>query len=160
MGSRAALGLANEIGESADPCAVKGVICMGYPLHAEDDKEKLNDEALKAMTLPSLFISTVNDKTCDSEKLEEILGKDKKAKIVWVEGAEHFRKAKGRKESDVFDEINENLISFCKGVMGDGKKDDEKSDGEKKPGKEDKKRKSEGGDEVEKDEVKKQKTSE
>ena len=144
MGSRAALGLANEIGKADEPFTVKGIICLAYPLHTEDDKEKLNDEPLKALNLPSLFLSTVKDKTCDSEKLEEILAKNSTAKIKWVEGPEHFRKATGRKDTDVFDEMNEIMVSWCKEIMNGGKETGTKNDEEKKEESKDRKRKSEG----------------
>ena len=149
MGSRAALGLANEVGKS-EPYTVKGVICLAYPLHAEDDKEKLNDEPLKALTIPGLFVSTVNDKTCDSEKLEEILAKNSTVKIKWVEEAEHFRKATGRKENDVFNDTNEIIISWCKEIIKGGsengaKKNHDEDEGKKEKGdSKDRKRKSEG----------------
>ena len=146
MGSRAALGLANELGKSDEPCPVKGVVCLSYPLYADDEKEKLNDEPLKAMTLPGLFVNTVGDKASDKEKLEEVLGKNSAVQINWVEGAEHFRKANGRKESDVFDEVNGIVISWCKEQMKGAKEEQEKENGAKTKTKQeskDRKRKSE-----------------
>ena len=145
MGSRAALGLANEIGKSDTPCCVKGVVCLSYPLYADDEKEKLNDEPLKAMSLPGLFVNTVGDKASDKEKLEEILGKNSAVQINWVEAADSFHKANGRKESDVFDEVNDIVISWCKEQMKGAKEDEEKENGAKtEPESKDRKRKSQG----------------
>ena len=145
MGSRAALGLVNEVGKSDDKCSVKGAVCLSYPLYADEEKEKLNDEPLKSLTLPGLFVNTVGDKASDKEKLDEVLGKKSNVQINWVEGAEHFRKANGRKETDVFDEINEIVIAWCKKQMN-GKDDGEKNGEENKTEQDTKgqKRKSEG----------------
>ena len=109
MGSRAAVGLANE----NPPFEVIGVICLSYPLHTEDNRDKLRDEPLKALILPSIFISGTEDKMCDKDKFEKVLEINSKARIKWIEGADHSCKVKGRTESDITEEINESLITWC-----------------------------------------------
>ena len=110
MGSRAAVGLANE----DPPCEVLGVICLSYPLHTEDNRDKLRGEPLKALSLPSIFISGTEDRMCDKDKLEKVLEKNTNSRIKWIEGADHSCKVKGRTEADVTDEVNESLVTWCK----------------------------------------------
>ena len=110
MGSRAAVGLANE----APPCEVLGVICLSYPLHTEDNIDKLRDEPLKALSLPSIFISGTEDRMCDKDKLEKVLEKNTNSRIKWIEGADHSCKVKGRTEAVVTDEVNESLVTWRK----------------------------------------------
>ena len=110
MGSRAAVGLANE----DPPCEVLGVICLSYPLHTEDNRDKLRDEPLKALSLHSVFISGTEDRMCVKDKLEKVLEKNTNSRIKWVEGADHSCKVKGRTEADVSEEINESLVTWCK----------------------------------------------
>ena len=124
MGSRAAVGLAND-NPSQD---IAGVICMSYPLHTEENKDKLRDESIKALDLPSVFISGTEDKMCDKEKLEKALKNNVKASIKWIDGADHSCKVKGRAESDVMEEINENIIAWCKERIKVGIKDVEKTE--------------------------------
>ena len=110
MGSRAAVGLANE----DPPCEILIVICLSYPLHTEDNRDKLRDEPLKALALPSIFISGTEDRMCDKDKLEKILEKNAKARIKWIVGADHSCRVKGRTEADVSEEVNESLVTSCK----------------------------------------------
>ena len=110
MGSRAAVGLANE----DPPSEILGVICLSYPLHVEDNRDKLRDEPLKALALPSIFISGTEDRMCDKDKLEKILENNAKARIKWIVGADHSCKVKGRTEADVSEEVNESLVTWCK----------------------------------------------
>ena len=110
MGSRAAVGLANE----DPPCEVLGVICLSYPLHTEDNRDKLRDEPLKALSLHSIFISGTEDRMCVKDKLEKVLEKNTNSRIKWVEGADHSCKVKGRTEADVSEEINESLVRLKK----------------------------------------------
>lgn len=142
MGSRAALNMANELNAEDGP-ALKGVVAMSFQLHSEDDKEKLNDDQIKALALPALFITTVNDKTCDKALLEKTLQGKSAVKAEWVEGAEHFRKASGRKETDVFDDVNAAVLGWCESLIdGDAAvQKKEKGAGEEKH----RKRKSEDG---------------
>ena len=109
MGSRAAVGLANELSDLGESSSIKGVICLSYPLHTEENKDKLRDEPIKALTLPSLFVSGTIDAMCDKGKLLKVLSKSPKANIEWIKDADHSCKVKGRSESDVIDEINMNM---------------------------------------------------
>ena len=142
MGSRAAVGLANEICESDESYRIKGVVCLSYPLHTERDKVKMRDEPIKALNLPSLFVSGTNDAMCDKEKLEKILSNCPKANIKWIEDADHSCKVKGKKEADVLEDINKHVVSWCKeninshGEVERGKgTNDGKDDGYDKNGK-------------------------
>lgn len=97
-------------------------------------------------------------KTCDPELLERALAGKKRVKVEWVEGPEHFRKAGGRKDTDVFDDVNKIVLEWCKEVMGEGGKGDAENGAEKEKKSEGKKRKS--GDMKEEVESKKAKEDE
>jgi alpha/beta superfamily hydrolase len=68
---------------------VKGLIALGLPTHAEG--RDYHYQFLASCTQPKLFISGTRDQYAPKEQLEEAFGiAAHPAKIVWVDGAEHF----------------------------------------------------------------------
>ncbi len=51
---------------------VSGVICLGYPLCAMGDRNKLRDEVLRALRTPILFVQGTRDSLCPLDLLAEV----------------------------------------------------------------------------------------
>ena len=97
---------------------VEGLIFLGYPLHAMDNKEMLRDEHLYSITRPMLFFAGTRDPLCAMNLLEGVL---KRLRAPWelytVEGGDHsfhVPKSLGETEEMVFGRIVEKSIEWLK----------------------------------------------
>uniref|UniRef100_A0A8C5LL85 KANL3/Tex30 alpha/beta hydrolase-like domain-containing protein n=1 Tax=Leptobrachium leishanense TaxID=445787 RepID=A0A8C5LL85_9ANUR len=112
LGSRAATAVVKSICE-ADDSFVRGLICLSYPLHSRNKKDKLRDEDLLLIRSPVLFVSGSTDEMCDKSLMENIISKmQSPVQTHWVENANHGMSVKGRTIEDVTEEINKNVLSW------------------------------------------------
>src|SRR5438874_5367293 len=51
---------------------VNGLVCLGYPLCAMGNREKLRDEVLRALTTQILFVQGTRDPLCPLDLLESV----------------------------------------------------------------------------------------
>jgi uncharacterized protein len=69
---------------------VRGLICLGYPLCAMGDRDKLRDEVLRALTTPILFVQGTRDALCPLELLEAVRAEMKAPHFLQVvDGGDH-----------------------------------------------------------------------
>jgi len=69
---------------------VDGLICLGYPLCAMDDRSRLRDEVLRALTTPILFVQGTRDSLCQLDLLERVRAEMKAPNFLHtVEGGDH-----------------------------------------------------------------------
>jgi predicted alpha/beta-hydrolase family hydrolase len=83
MGGR----VATHLAAAGEPLA--GLVLLGYPLCGGGDPAKLRAEHLPRIRCPLLFISGTSDELAPRALLEEHVGALSRAKLHWIEGADH-----------------------------------------------------------------------
>jgi predicted alpha/beta-hydrolase family hydrolase len=69
---------------------VDGLVCLGYPLCAMGDRDRLRDEVLRALRTPILFVQGTRDTLCPLDLLEGVRAEMKAPSILHlVEGGDH-----------------------------------------------------------------------
>ncbi len=69
---------------------VNGVICLGYPLCAMGDRNKLRDEVLRSLGRPVLFVQGTRDALGPLDLLEQVRGEmTAPHQLYVVEGGDH-----------------------------------------------------------------------
>jgi uncharacterized protein len=69
---------------------VDGLVCLGYPLCAMDDRTKLRDAVLRALNTPILFVQGTRDPLCPLDLLESVRTEMKAPNFLHVvEGGDH-----------------------------------------------------------------------
>jgi predicted alpha/beta-hydrolase family hydrolase len=99
---------------------VNGLVCLGYPLCAMDDRTKLRDEVLCALRTPILLVQGTRDPLCPLELLERVRTRMKPPNILHVvEGGDHSLvvgkrqlQASGETQEDVDRRILETIARF------------------------------------------------
>ena len=103
MGGRAASMMA------ADGFDCDRLLLLAYPLHPPGQPEKLRDEHLARIKVPTLCFNGTRDSFCTPEIMKKVVSKlGKNFTMHWIEGADHgFKvpKSSGRTQSDVLEEV-------------------------------------------------------
>ncbi|WP_309989019.1 alpha/beta family hydrolase [Paenarthrobacter nitroguajacolicus] len=82
----------------AEGMPARGLVYLGYPLHAPGKPEKLRDEHLYGVTVPMLFLQGTRDTFATPELLEGVVEKiGPTATLQWCEGGDHSFAVKGVK---------------------------------------------------------------
>lgn len=85
MGGRVASQMA-----AAGDLPVRGLVFLGYPLHAPGKKDKLRDSHLYDINLPQLFFAGTRDSLCDLGLLKKVLARIKAApELEIIDGGDH-----------------------------------------------------------------------
>lgn len=116
MGGRMASTAASE--EALE--GVKGLIFLGFPLHAPGKAGIARGEHLKAVNIPMLFIQGTRDKLAQMDLISEVVdGLGDHATMHIVEGGDHsFKvlKRSGRTEEEVMAEMGDAIAAWVKTV--------------------------------------------
>jgi predicted alpha/beta-hydrolase family hydrolase len=92
-------------GAEDDPVPVRGLLLLGYPLHAAGKPEKVRDDHFRRLTAPVLFVSGTRDSLAAKPDLQKSARKVRgKVSWCWLDTADHgFRplKSSGRTLDDV-----------------------------------------------------------
>jgi predicted alpha/beta-hydrolase family hydrolase len=115
MGSRIGCHVAADTGEP-----VRALVCLGYPLAAMGNREKLRDAVLLALRTPILFVQGTRDALCPLELLEKTRKKMKAhSDLFVVEHGDHSLavtktalRASGETQDDVDARILAAIRSF------------------------------------------------
>jgi predicted alpha/beta-hydrolase family hydrolase len=100
--------------------AVAAIICLGYPLCAAGDPQKLRDEVLRALSTPILFVQGTRDPLCPLNLLGDVRPKMMAPnKLHIVDGGDHSLlvtrsqlKMSGQTQDQVDDSILEAIRRF------------------------------------------------
>ena len=77
-------------GAEEDPVAVRGLLLLGYPLHAAGKPEKVRDDHFRRLTVPTLFVSGTRDSLAAPPDLKRSARKVKgKVSWCWLDSADH-----------------------------------------------------------------------
>lgn len=114
MGGRTASMLA------ADGFMMDGLLLFGYPLHPAGKPEKLRDEHLPKITVPTLCFNGTLDELCIVELMEAVLpGLHNTWAMHWLQHADHslnVKKSSGRSNAEVSTEIVEASCGWIDGL--------------------------------------------
>lgn len=92
-------------GAEDDPLTVRGLLLLGYPLHAAGRPAKVRDDHFHRLTVPVLFVSGTRDALAAKPDLQRSARKVKgKVSWCWLDTADHgFKplKSSGRTLDDV-----------------------------------------------------------
>ncbi|MGJ3189964.1 alpha/beta hydrolase family protein [Paenarthrobacter sp. FR1] len=84
----------------AEGMPARGLVYLGYPLHAPGKPEKLRDEHLYGVTAPMLFLQGTRDTFATPSLLEGVVEKiGPTATLQWSEGGDHSFAVKGVKRT-------------------------------------------------------------
>jgi len=123
MGCRAAVQLANQLQERKEPELsdfVVGIICLAYPLHLQDEKEKLRDGPLLTMKMPAFFISGTEDEMAEKKIFEEVLKKMPGSPVIhWLEGVGHSHTSRKAEQLNVEKSVCEAVKSWLTKLVRD-----------------------------------------
>ncbi|MDQ0664407.1 putative alpha/beta-hydrolase family hydrolase [Arthrobacter ulcerisalmonis] len=82
----------------AEGMEARGLVYLGYPLHAPGKPEKLRDGHLYGMTAPMLFLQGTRDTFATPEILSDVVSRiGSNAVLHWVEGGDHSFAVAGKK---------------------------------------------------------------
>jgi len=102
---------------------IAGLFFLGYPLHPQDRKQKVQADALFRITSPMLFVQGTRDRRCDVETLRETLrGVGASTRLHVCEDADHnFKVPKRslRNEEEVRNEVFDVVHDWLARVIGD-----------------------------------------
>ena len=78
---------------AADTPQVRGLVFLGYPLHAPGKQDQLRDAHLYEIPQPMLFLSGTRDTFAERTLLEKVVNRiGDRATLVWTEGGDHSLK--------------------------------------------------------------------
>lgn len=103
---------------------VRGLVFLGFPLHAPGRRGITRARHLEEVGLPMLFLQGTRDPLADLELVRGVVdGLGDRATLHVVEGGDHsFRvlKRSGRSEEDVMEELQSAIAAWADGVLGAG----------------------------------------
>jgi predicted alpha/beta-hydrolase family hydrolase len=99
----------------------RGIVYLGYPLHAPNKPEKLRADHLARVPVPQLFVQGSKDALCDPNRLRAVLKTIPTAQHLEIEGADHSL-ARSRKEpmagaSEWLDAVAEFAMRVARGSI-------------------------------------------
>ncbi|MBM3461074.1 MAG: hypothetical protein FJX76_03135 [Armatimonadetes bacterium] len=95
-----------------------GLLLLAYPLHAPGRPDRVRDQHLAAIRVPTLFVSGTRDALAPAESLAQAVGRMRNAELRWIEGGDHafkLLKSAGRASEDVWEQVSE----IAAGWLGD-----------------------------------------
>jgi uncharacterized protein len=103
-------------GAEEDPVPVRGLLLLGYPLHAAGKPEKVRDDHFRRLSVPTLFVSGTRDSLAAKPDLQRSARKVKgKVSWCWLDAADHsFRplKSSGRTLDDTLTTAAEASVAW------------------------------------------------
>src|SRR5215813_8441618 len=103
--------------------AVRGLIYLGFPLHAAGKPSADRANHLFDIKLPMLFLQGSRDALADLKLLKPLCARiGKRAELYVAEGGDHsfhMLKSAGRSDDDVLDEVVQRVVEWMGEVMSD-----------------------------------------
>lgn len=94
---------------------VKGIIYLGFPLHAPGKDSKDRAAHLGDIKVPQLFLQGTRDKLANIEMMQEVVGELGNATLVEIEDGDHsFKVPKGKwnNEEEIFEVLTVKILSW------------------------------------------------
>ena len=114
MGGRIATHVASQRGGGP----LRGVVCLGYPLHPPGRPEQRRDAHLPAIEEPLLFIQGTRDTFGTAAEIEALVPSLHRATLHAIPGGDHSFKVPGGKNSQepVFNGILETVVHWMRSI--------------------------------------------
>lgn len=99
---------------------VRGLVFLGFPLHAAGKPSVARGEHLSEVKVPMLFVQGMRDKLAEPEILKPVCAKLKGATLHLIDDADHsfhVPKRSGRSDDDVRSELAKTTVGWAKGVL-------------------------------------------
>jgi hypothetical protein len=114
MGGR----IATHVASQRDTGPLRGVVCLGYPLHPPGRPEQRRDAHLPAIEEPLLFIQGTRDAFGTAAEIEALLPRLHRATLHAIHGGDHSFKVPGGKTSQepVFNDILETVVQWMRSI--------------------------------------------
>lgn len=96
---------------------VDGLICYGFPLHPAGKPGVIRAQHLNQVPMRMLFLQGTRDGLADLKLMTRVCRKLPRAKLKFIEGADHsfgVLKRSGRSPEDVFGELASESVAFIK----------------------------------------------
>lgn len=107
-------------GAEDDPVSVRGLVLLGYPLHAAGKPEKARDDHFRRLTMPVLFVSGTRDALASQPDLRKSARKAKgPVSWCWLDSADHgFRplKSSGNTLDDALTAAAEATVAWVRAL--------------------------------------------
>jgi hypothetical protein len=108
--------------EARDPIdGVRGVVLLGFPLHAAGAPSSARGEHLVRVGVPALFLQGTRDKLADLALLRPLLPPSAELRVI--DGADHgfhVPKSSGKSDADVVRELAAEIAAFAARIGGGG----------------------------------------
>lgn len=104
----------------ADAAGVRGLVCLGYPLHPPGNPERMRIAHLRELRTPALFLQGTRDPFGGREEFEQIR-LSAAIRVHFLENGDHGfkpRASSGRTERQNHDEALEALLQFLAHLRG------------------------------------------
>jgi uncharacterized protein len=103
------------------PPQVKGIVYVGFPLHAPNKPGIDRAAHLQAITLPQLFLQGTRDTLAQFDLIEQVCSKLQHATLIKLEGADHSfetLKRSGISQEAVRTQLAQEITKFAAGLAG------------------------------------------
>lgn len=98
------------------PSQVKGIVYVGFPLHAPNKPGIDRAAHLQAITLPQLFLQGTRDTLAQFDLIEQVCSKLQHATLIKLEGADHSfetLKRSGISSESIMAQLSEEIVKFA-----------------------------------------------
>ncbi|MEX0873476.1 MAG: alpha/beta family hydrolase [Actinomycetota bacterium] len=96
----------------SDGFEADGLTFISYPLHPPGKPDRLRDEHLHRIQKPMLFCQGTKDPFANPQLLRRVVGSLGKATLHEIDGGDHSLNVRGRKRTDVVDELVQTIAAF------------------------------------------------
>ena len=96
---------------------VKGLIFLGFPVHAAGRPEQLVGAYIKNIKVPMLFLQGSKDPMSFKEVTEKVIPELQHAELYWLEGGKHSwdtTKKNPKNQLQLIQEACDKIVEFCK----------------------------------------------
>jgi predicted alpha/beta-hydrolase family hydrolase len=110
------------VGDDEDPVRARGLLLLGYPLHAAGKPDQPRVEHFPRLRLPCLFVSGTRDSLASQDALTAAVQAIKgPVAMHWLESADHGyrpKKSSGRTTEDVAAEVADVSVEWVQSLPG------------------------------------------
>ena len=96
---------------------IKGIIYLGFPLHAPGKPTLDRAKHLDSIESPQLFIQGTNDSLADFQLINDVISRLPKSTLSSFEGADHSFKRKGKKIEQTIHEIAAASLNWIEDIL-------------------------------------------
>ena len=103
----------------AHGASVTALALFAYPLHPPGKPERVRDEHLPSIMVPTLFCSGTRDAFASPSELKQVASKVETSSVHLLDGADHgfaVLKSSGRSREDVWEEAASAFLEFLEDV--------------------------------------------